>query len=345
MVRRGCEGPVVLHKGPASPRSTPTPRCARSSTSTCSCPTRLGAGVPARGRVRRGRRPERIRREPAPAPARVAGAPAASGGPRSSELAKVARSTRRCRSCSMRQCRRCSVSTASRRSRRTPGARVAAHAWAHGPFSRVGDLVDVAALDNGLDRRRASATRAPVGARAALANDARDADAVLFDATQPLALHVWARNLPSPRADGSRDPSRPLVGRLLDDESPRRIRAAGEEIGRDVRPHGEEPWRVKLTRARLAFRNARPRSPEHDEAVEGRSGGADDSVALEEPLREIGVVLRTEPCLGRRQPPTSRPRRRAGVRAGSRAGRGPSRTRRTRRAPASRAPSSSIDDR
>lgn len=146
---------------------------------------------------------------------------------------------------------------------------VAAHSWAHGPFSRVGDLVDIAAVTSGLDDEEVRRVARRWGLEQLCRTTTRGADAVLFDAKQPLALRVWARNLVEVR---ERTVLEIHLGRWFagfSTTSPRGgFALMWEEVGRDLRPHGEEPWRVKLTRARLAFRNARATKSQHDEAVE-----------------------------------------------------------------------------
>ncbi len=146
---------------------------------------------------------------------------------------------------------------------------VAAHAWTHGPFSRVGDLVDVAALDDGLDSSELQRLARRWGIEGLWRTTLSTAHAVLFDGPQPWTARTWARNLPAVR---ERTMFEFHMARWLSGFStlgPRGgFRVLGGEIARDVRPIGDEPWRAKLSRAWLSLRNARVTKSEHDQAVE-----------------------------------------------------------------------------
>jgi len=143
---------------------------------------------------------------------------------------------------------------------------VAAHSWAHGPFSRVGDLVDVAVLSDGLDRGELAALARRWGLERIWRTTLETVDAVLFGAPTPLAVRLWARNLPSVR---ERTIFEIHVGRWLAGFSGagpgRGLRVLGHELAKDLRPLKGEPWTVKLGRARLALRNARVTKSRHDE--------------------------------------------------------------------------------
>lgn len=146
---------------------------------------------------------------------------------------------------------------------------VAAHAWAHGPFSRVGDLVDVAVLSDGLDRSELQRLARRWGVEGLWRTTLSTTDAVLFDGRRSWTTRTWARNLPAVR---ERTMFEFHVGRWLSGFSTLGIRGGFRvlrgEIARDVRPIGDEPWRAKLSRAWLSVRNARVTKSEHDEAVE-----------------------------------------------------------------------------
>ena len=152
---------------------------------------------------------------------------------------------------------------------------LAAHAWAHDPLGRLGDLIDVAVT---LDRsdpaevdalaRRWGCSRMWRATRAALRDvlegDGRSAGAALWarhltavrertvfewHVTDVLAP-VWA--LPAHRAAG---------------RAPARLLAAAGPVGR-------EPWRAKLRRARHAVGNAGLARSEHDLALDARGIGS-----------------------------------------------------------------------
>lgn len=146
---------------------------------------------------------------------------------------------------------------------------VATHAWAHGPFARVGDLVDVAALAEGLDPRELDRLAARWGLRRLWRTSSRTVDAVLFDGPRPRALRTWARNLTAVR---ERTVLEIHVGRWLSGFSALGPvggwRVLGIEIGKDLRPAVGETWGQKLGRVPHAFRNAFATKTQHDERLD-----------------------------------------------------------------------------
>jgi hypothetical protein len=146
---------------------------------------------------------------------------------------------------------------------------VAAHAWAHGPFARVGDLVDVAALQEGIDDAELMLTARRFGLEGLWRTTTRTADAVLFGGERPLAVRTWARNLLAVR---ERTVLETHVGRWLAGFSalgPRGgVRVLGQEIAKDVRPGVGETWDDKLARIPHAFRDAFLPSSRHDRRLE-----------------------------------------------------------------------------
>jgi hypothetical protein len=76
---------------------------------------------------------------------------------------------------------------------------LAAHAWAHRPLCRLGELVDVAALLGDCDRRECAAIARAWGVGRIWNATVRACDALFSDGALPLALRTWARNLPQLR--------------------------------------------------------------------------------------------------------------------------------------------------
>ncbi len=150
---------------------------------------------------------------------------------------------------------------------------VAVHAWAHGPLAQVRDLVDVAAMSSGLDPAELRYRSRSWGIEGLWRTTAGAADAVLFGASKPVALRVWARNLPEVRERTVLETHLarwfagfsalgPLAG----------VRVMGSRFAKDLRPKGDETWAVKLRRSRRALRNALVRKSEHDDRSEERVG-------------------------------------------------------------------------
>ena len=73
---------------------------------------------------------------------------------------------------------------------------LAVHAWAHVPLGRLGRLVDVAALSQGADARRAGVgSRAPGTSSGSGARRRPRSTRSFGERRRPLAGHVWARHL------------------------------------------------------------------------------------------------------------------------------------------------------
>jgi hypothetical protein len=146
---------------------------------------------------------------------------------------------------------------------------IAAHAWSHGPFTRVGDLVDVAAMMEGLDRRELLALARRWGIERMWRTTLETVDAVLYGDPPPWAVRTWARNLPVVR---ERTVLEIHVGRWLGGFSAvgplRGVRVLVEEVGKDLRPAIGETWGQKLARVPRAVRDAFVTRSRHDRRLE-----------------------------------------------------------------------------
>ena len=132
---------------------------------------------------------------------------------------------------------------------------LAAHSWAHEPLRRLRDLVDVAAAAR---EARSDEIRALAQAWG-LAGLWRTTDAmvgaILYGARTPVAAHVWARNVHAVRERNVLErhlerwlsPFSSLSGR-------RAVAASARAVAVDLRPDGDESWTVKLARTRRALR-------------------------------------------------------------------------------------------
>ena len=77
---------------------------------------------------------------------------------------------------------------------------LAVHAWAHVPLSRLGRLIDVAAVSQGVDRSEtAGDRRAPGTSSGSGASRRQTIDSLLGQRPRPLAGRIWARHLWSVR--------------------------------------------------------------------------------------------------------------------------------------------------
>jgi hypothetical protein len=148
---------------------------------------------------------------------------------------------------------------------------LAAHAWAHEPLARLGQLVDVAVTSR----------RADAGAAAALARrwrcsrlwrtTERAARAVVDGEGRSAAAAVWACHLRGARERTVLEAHlhewlAPLWGLPAHRAPAAALRAIVEEARRD----GPEGWHTKLARTRMALANAGTAQAEHDLALDAR---------------------------------------------------------------------------
>jgi Uncharacterised nucleotidyltransferase len=151
---------------------------------------------------------------------------------------------------------------------------LAAHSWAHEPLGRLGHMIDIAAV----------AARAGDGEVEALAREWRcrrlwrcteSAGALFHDGSHSAALALWGRHLTAARERTVFENhlhrwASPLWG------APRRRTVTGlaGALAHELRLDGDEPWRQKFGRSRMAIANARVARDEHDRALEARGYAA-----------------------------------------------------------------------
>ncbi|MGH3004319.1 MAG: nucleotidyltransferase family protein [Gaiellaceae bacterium] len=142
---------------------------------------------------------------------------------------------------------------------------LAAHSWGHEPLRRLRDLVDVAALAQGLDRDELRGLAAAWKMERAWTTTIGAADALFLGGSPPWAVRVWARNLEKMR---ERTVLENHLERWLSDfwALPARdaVRALGSTFAGEIRPAPGESWGAKLARSARAVRNASLRRSEHD---------------------------------------------------------------------------------
>lgn len=154
----------------------------------------------------------------------------------------------------------------------TPAAHAvvaAVHAWSHGPLRSLRDLVDVAIL-------KAEASSDDVEnlvRRWGVSGVWRTTDGVvqaLFAAERrPLALRLWARHLESARTPTVAEAHLEWwLSSFWALPAPTALRHSVRRIADDLRPVPGEQWRTKLSRARLAVRNAGVRLTSHQQLLE-----------------------------------------------------------------------------
>ena len=143
---------------------------------------------------------------------------------------------------------------------------VAAHAWAHAPLARIGDLLDVALLAEGADRGEIDVIAERWGMGKLWRTTIGAADAILWAGRPPsLAQRTWARHLAAVR-------ERTVFESHLEDwlsalwalPIPRAVWAIAAEVASEGLPARGEPWSAKARRSRIALRHAFLRKSEHD---------------------------------------------------------------------------------
>lgn len=142
---------------------------------------------------------------------------------------------------------------------------LAAHAWAHHPLGRLGDLIDVAVMLPEGERRHADALARRWGWERLWSTTLSVADALLRHDPAPLALRTWARHLVTVRELSVLENH---VARLT---APTFALPSGEvlcgvavELRDTFGPRPDERWTEKLRRSVLAARHAFKEKSQHD---------------------------------------------------------------------------------
>lgn len=145
---------------------------------------------------------------------------------------------------------------------------LAAHAWAHHPLGRAGDLVDVAAILPPNERRAAAALARKWAWERMWRTTVSAADALLCVGREPLALRTWARHVvtvseQSVLGNHMTRIAGPLFA-LPPGQAPRGVVAALRDYAA-LRP--DESWPAKVGRAAIALRDAFTAKSQHDRRV------------------------------------------------------------------------------
>jgi len=134
---------------------------------------------------------------------------------------------------------------------------LAAHAWTHGPLTRLRDLLDVALVTAEADRAEIEQLAEAWGMRKLWRTTDAIAAALFLGEPAPRALRTWARNLSEVR---ERTVLEQHVARWVGWHAalPRRraVRATIDEFRDDLTPERGESWGSKVRRSGRAVRNA-----------------------------------------------------------------------------------------
>jgi hypothetical protein len=146
---------------------------------------------------------------------------------------------------------------------------LAAHAWAHQPLGRLGNLIDVAVTLRRTDLAEVDALARRWGCRRMWRTTHVAIRSVLEGDGRSAGVAVWARHLEQVRERTVlewhvKDLLAPVWGL-----PPRRaLTAVRNEVLATAGPEGAESWRAKLRRARTAFGNAGVARSAHDLVLE-----------------------------------------------------------------------------
>lgn len=151
---------------------------------------------------------------------------------------------------------------------------LAAHAWAHRPLGRLGDLVDIALVASRAERTQLERVARGWGLTRVWRTTAAAIEALFGDGPRPAALTLWARHLEGVR---ERTVLEAHVQRWLSAfwavPPATAAHASLREIRGDLLPEDGEGWRSKRVRVRAALSNALVRKSQHDEALASGRGG------------------------------------------------------------------------
>ena len=142
---------------------------------------------------------------------------------------------------------------------------LAVHSWAHEPLRILRDLVDVAAVSAEAPAEEIEQVARGWGVERLWSTTAAARDCVFFGGFRPRPLRIWARNLEHVR---ERTVLEEHTQRWLSDFSALPFRVAlartRRTLARELTPDRGEGWRRKLSRSRLAVRNAARRRSDHE---------------------------------------------------------------------------------
>jgi hypothetical protein len=146
---------------------------------------------------------------------------------------------------------------------------LAVHAWAHEPLGNLRDLIDIAALTEDADIRQAERFAQRWGVFDVWRTTYGVVESLFGTGRRPPAMRLWARHLEAVRG---RTVAESHLERWLSPfwALPWRtaLQQTSRRIAEELRPVPGEAWRTKLSRARLAIRNARVRRSLHERLLQ-----------------------------------------------------------------------------
>jgi hypothetical protein len=142
---------------------------------------------------------------------------------------------------------------------------LAVHAWAHEPLGSLRDLIDVAVLTGEADVGQIESLARRWGVLRVWRTTHAVAESLFREGRRPLALRLWGGHLEAVRGRTVAESHLEKWVSPLWALPPRQalLRTSGR-VAEELRPVPGEPWRTKLSRSRLALRNAGVRRSSHE---------------------------------------------------------------------------------
>jgi Uncharacterised nucleotidyltransferase len=145
---------------------------------------------------------------------------------------------------------------------------VAAHAWTHGPLDRIGHLLDVAILAEGIPRAELRDAAAQLGLERIWQTTIRCADGLFADAPRSTAERLWARHLrPLRERTVAESHVEKYVSPFWAYPLPMAVQVSASMLRTELRPAQGETWREKAKRTAVAARHAAVAKSRHDDEL------------------------------------------------------------------------------
>jgi hypothetical protein len=152
---------------------------------------------------------------------------------------------------------------------------LAAHSWAHEPFLRLRDLVDVAVVTASGSGTMMDEIAIAWGVQKLWRTTTRTCAALFDDGPMPMHARIWARHLETARQRTVFEwHLTKWVSPYADRRPPAAVRASLAAAAQDLRPTSDETWNAKIKRTLVAVRNAHvPRLAHDDELGDAAHAG------------------------------------------------------------------------
>ena len=173
---------------------------------------------------------------------------------------------------------------------------LAVHSWAHEPLGSLRDLIDIAALIDDADVHQIERLARRWGVSDVWRATYDVVNALFGSGRRPLTMRLWARHL------------EPVRGRTVAESHLERwlspfwalpwrtaLQRTSRRVADELRPVPGETWRTKVSRARLAVRNAGVRRSSHKRLLEESRLATPPAFLLDRVERRRGRATPSQP--------------------------------------------------